>query len=143
MAANDGRVVSNFICQALRGESITLFGDGTQTRSFCFVDDLVDGLVALMDSDEVDPVNLGNDREVTMIELAQTLGKIIGHPLKTEHRPLPQDDPVRRQPDLTRARTILGYEPRVSLETGLQETMAYFREELAEELAEQAQVTTS
>ncbi len=132
MSVNDGRVVSNFICQALRGQPITLFGDGTQTRSFCYVSDLVDGLIALMASDVCEPVNLGNDRELTMIDLARTLERLLGDKLTLEHHPLPQDDPVRRQPDLQRARTLLGYEPRVSLEDGLAETIEYFRDELAE-----------
>lgn len=131
MSVNDGRVVSNFICQALRDQPITLFGDGTQTRSFCYVNDLVDGLLALMDSDVSDPVNLGNDRELTMIELARTLEKLLARKLTLEHHPLPQDDPVRRQPDLQRARTLLGYEPQVSLEQGLADTIEYFRDELS------------
>jgi len=113
MAVNDGRVMSNFICQALRGESVTVYGDGQQTRSFCYVSDLVDGLVRLMNSDQIGPVNLGNDREVSMLELVRTVEKVLGRPLKVEHRPLPPDDPVRRRPDLTRARTLLGYEPKI------------------------------
>jgi nucleoside-diphosphate-sugar epimerase len=130
MAVNDGRVMSNFICQALRGESITVYGDGWQTRSFCYVSDLVDGLIRLMSSDQIEPVNLGNDREVSMIELVRTVEKVLGRPLKIEHRPLPPDDPVRRRPDLTRARTLLGYEPKISLEDGVRETIAFFRREL-------------
>jgi UDP-glucuronate decarboxylase len=130
MAVNDGRVMSNFICQALRREPITIYGQGEQTRSFCYVTDLVDGLVRLMNSDLIEPVNLGNDREVSMLELAKTVEAIMGRPLKIEHRPLPPDDPARRRPDLTRARTLLGYEPRVSLEDGVRQTVAFFRREL-------------
>jgi UDP-glucuronate decarboxylase len=130
MAVNDGRVISNFICQALRGEPITIYGKGEQTRSFCYVTDLVDGLVRLMNSDTVEPVNLGNDREVSMLELVKTVEKLVGRPLKIEYRPLPPDDPARRRPDLTRARTLLGYEPRVSLEDGVRQTIAFFRKEL-------------
>jgi len=139
MAVNDGRVVSNFICQALRGQPLTVFGDGSQTRSFCFVADLVDGLTAPMDTSVHEPVNLGNDREVTMIELARTLESLLGTSLALEHRPLPQDDPVRRQPDLSRARTLLGYEPRVSLDEGLRQTIDYFRAELGEQLGDPQQ----
>jgi len=127
MAVNDGRVMSNFICQALRHEPITLYGDGKQTRSFCYVSDLVDGLMRLMDSDIVEPVNLGNDREVSMIELAQTIEKSVDYRLELVHQPLPPDDPTRRRPDLTRARTLLGYEPQVSLKDGVAQTIDYFR----------------
>jgi len=130
MSANDGRVMSNFICQTLRREPITIYGDGKQTRSFCYVTDLVDGLVRLMDSDTTEPMNLGNDHEVSMLDLAQTIQKILGQSLEVVHNPLPQDDPVRRRPDLTRARTILGYEPKVSLEDGVRNTIDYFRRNL-------------
>jgi UDP-glucuronate decarboxylase len=126
MAVNDGRVMSNFICQALRGDRITVYGDGSQTRSFCYVDDLVDGLCKLMDSDTHDPVNLGNDSEVTMLELVRAIESATGKSLDVSHKPLPQDDPVRRRPDLTRAKTVLGYEPAVSLDEGLSRTIAYF-----------------
>lgn len=128
MSANDGRVVSNFICQALRNEPITLYGDGEQTRSFCYVSDLVDGLVRLMESEHTGPINLGNDREITMIELVQTIEKILGRKLNVVHKPLPADDPARRRPDLTKARQLLGYEPRVSLEDGLRQTIQYFQD---------------
>lgn len=131
MAINDGRVMSNFICQALRGEPITMYGDGTQTRSFCYVSDLVDGLCALMDSDFTEPVNLGNDKEITMLELVEAIGKVVDKSLTVEHQPLPADDPMRRRPDLTRARKILGYEPRVPLDQGVRETVHYFAEVLA------------
>jgi len=131
MAINDGRVMSNFICQALRGEPITMYGDGKQTRSFCYVSDLIDGLCALMDSDFTEPVNLGNDKEITMLELVQAIGKVVDKSLTVEHQPLPADDPTRRRPDLTRARKILGYEPKVPLDQGVRETVHYFDEVLA------------
>jgi UDP-glucuronate decarboxylase len=131
MAVNDGRVMSNFICQALRNEPITVFGDGKQTRSFCYVSDLVEGLCRLMASDTHDPVNLGNDAEITMLELVQAVGKTLDRKLEVVHRPLPQDDPVRRRPDLTRARKLLGYEPTVPLEEGLRHTVQYFADTLA------------
>jgi UDP-glucuronate decarboxylase len=130
MTVNDGRVMSNFICQALRDEPLTVYGDGEQTRSFCYVSDLVNGLCLLMDSDFSDPVNLGNDREITMLELAEAIGKILGRKTEVAHKPLPQDDPVKRRPDLTRAREILGYEPVVHLEDGLRQTIEYFAREL-------------
>jgi len=131
MAADDGRVVSNFIGQALRDEPITIYGSGEQTRSFCYVSDLIDGLCRLMDSDYLQPINLGNDREITILQLVQAIERIVGRPLKLDYKPLPQDDPVRRRPDLTRARAILGYEPKISLEEGLQQTVAYFRQAFA------------
>ncbi len=130
MAVNDGRVMSNFICQALRNEPITVYGQGEQTRSFCYVSDLVDGLIRLMKSDQIGPINIGNDREVSMLELVKAIEKQIGRPLTIKHEPLPQDDPTRRRPDLTRARTLLGYEPKVSLEDGVHETIAFFKKEL-------------
>ncbi|MCG5053710.1 MAG: SDR family oxidoreductase [Myxococcales bacterium] len=124
----DGRVVSNFIVQALKGEPITVYGDGLQTRSFCFVSDLVEGFVRLMASEHgVAPVNLGNPRESTMLELAESVIRLTGSMSKIEHRPLPKDDPVRRRPDITRARELLGWEPAVSLEDGLAATIEYFR----------------
>lgn len=131
MAPNDGRVVSNFICQALRGEDLTVYGDGTQTRSFCYVDDLVDGLIRLMESDEMSPVNLGNPREVTVGDLAvMILGMIPGSKSKIVSRPLPKDDPTRRRPDITRANELLNWYPEAPLERGLKATIEYFREEL-------------
>jgi len=126
MAVDDGRVMSNFICQALRHEPLTVYGDGRQTRSFCYVSDLVDGLCRLMASDFAEPVNLGNDREISMLELVETIGKVMGRSLEVVRKPLPQDDPARRRPDLTRARDVLGYEPKVALEQGLRETVDYF-----------------
>ncbi len=126
MSVDDGRVVSNFICQALRGEPLTIYGDGSQTRSFCYVSDLIEGFFRLMEADFHEPVNLGNDGEVTMMELVATLQKIVGRTLTVERRPLPQDDPCRRRPDLSRARQLLGYEPTISLEDGLRRTVDYF-----------------
>lgn len=130
MAINDGRVIGNFVCQALRGEPITVYGDGTQTRSFCYVSDLVDGLIRLMNSDFHEPVNLGNDEELSMLRLVKAIEAAVGRKVDVVHKPLPQDDPTKRRPDLTRARTILGYEPKVSLEQGLKHTIAYFEREL-------------
>ncbi len=132
MDIDDGRVVSNFICQALRGEGITVYGDGSQTRSFCYVSDLVDGLCRLMNGEHTGPINLGNDGEITMLELVNAIGKALGRKLEVIHKPLPQDDPTRRRPDLARARTLLGYEPRISLEDGIAKTIAYFKQALAE-----------
>ena len=129
MHPNDGRVVSNFIMQALRGEPITIYGDGAQTRSFCFVADLVDGLVRLMDSppEVTGPVNLGNPVEFTMLQLAQEVIALTGSGSTITHKPLPQDDPRQRQPDITRAREWLGWEPAVPLREGLRHTIDYFR----------------
>ena len=127
MRLNDGRVVPAFVGQALRGEDFTLFGDGTQTRSFCFVKDLVDGIVRLAASNEQDPVNIGNPREMTMIEFAEAVRQAAGGGGKLTFRPLPQGDPKQRKPDITRAKELLGWEPKVTLEDGLRETIAYFR----------------
>jgi UDP-glucuronate decarboxylase len=127
MAVNDGRVVSNFIVQALRGEDITVYGDGKQTRSFCYVEDLVEGLYRLMFGDEIGPVNLGNPGEFTMIELAEQVLELTGSKSKLVKRPLPQDDPKQRRPDITKAKQKLGYEPRVPLRDGLPPTIEYFR----------------
>lgn len=129
MAMNDGRVVSNFITQALRGESITVYGDGSHTRSFCYVDDLVRGLQAMMNDTEPGfsgPVNLGNPEEYTMLELAETVIRLTGSSSKIEHLPLPKDDPKRRKPDISRAKEVLKWSPEVSLEHGLQKTIEYF-----------------
>lgn len=131
MLPNDGRVVSNFICQALRDEDLTVYGAGSQTRSFCYVSDMVMGLIRLMESDEPGPVNLGNPHEVTIEELARTiLGMIPETRSQIVYQPLPQDDPTRRKPDISRARRELGWEPSVPLEQGLEATITYFREEL-------------
>lgn len=129
MHPNDGRVVSNFIVQALRGEDLTVFGEGTQTRSFCFVDDLIEGFVRFMAQNEtVGPMNLGNPGEFTMLELAELTLKLVGGRSKIVHKPLPADDPRQRQPDIALARRTLGWEPRVPLEEGLRRTIAYFRD---------------
>ncbi|MEE9296847.1 MAG: UDP-glucuronic acid decarboxylase family protein [Phycisphaerae bacterium] len=133
MAVGDGRVVSNFIVGGLRDEPLTIYGDGRQTRSFCYVSDLVDGLVKLMayeDKDADQPVNLGNPHEIRIAELVEALGKTMGRPLSTERLPLPQDDPQRRCPDISRAKQCLGWSPATSLERGLVDTVAYFREVL-------------
>jgi dTDP-glucose 4,6-dehydratase len=128
MRPNDGRVVSNFVMQALAGHPLTIYGDGRQTRSFCFVSDLVDGLYRLLLSAEVEPINLGNPAERTIRDLVAALEAILGQTLNVTYHPLPQDDPRVRQPDIKRARECLGWEPRVDLETGLRHTIAYFRE---------------
>ena len=129
MHPNDGRVVSNFIVQALRGDDITIYGDGQQTRSFCYVDDMIEGFIRLMDSDGAitGPVNLGNPGEYTMLELAETILKLVGSSSRLVYKPLPQDDPRQRQPDITLAQSTLGWTPRVNLEDGLKETIDYFR----------------
>jgi len=127
MHPQDGRVVSNFIVQALKGEPITIFGDGSQTRSFCYVDDLVEGLVRLMNAEDLTvPVNLGNPTELTIAQLATRIVDLIGSASRIELRPLPKDDPRQRCPDITRAREILKWQPRVGLEEGLKRTIAYF-----------------
>lgn len=133
MHPNDGRVVSNFIVQALRGEDITIYGDGSQTRSFCYVDDLIDGFVRLMASPKeiTGPINMGNPGEFTIRELAETVLKMVGGKSKLVMMPLPQDDPKQRQPDITLAKEILGWEPKIKLEEGLVKTIDYFRRFLA------------
>jgi UDP-glucuronate decarboxylase len=130
MHPNDGRVVSNFIVQALKGENITIYGDGLQTRSFCYVDDLIEGMIRLMDSpDEITgPINVGNPGEFTMIELAENVLRLTGSKSKLIKMPLPADDPKQRKPDITKAKSVLGWEPKVQLEDGLKETIAYFRQ---------------
>ena len=129
MNANDGRVVSNFIVQALQGEDITIYGDGTQTRSFCYVDDLVEGMVRMMNSREgfTGPVNLGNPGEFTMLELAEKVISLTGSKSKIVHRPLPQDDPTQRKPVIDLAKKELDWEPRIPLDEGLVKTIAYFQ----------------
>lgn len=131
MKLDDGRVVPAFLSQALRGEPITVFGTGAQTRSFCYVSDLVDGLVRLAGSAERYPVNLGNPVELTVLEFAEAIRKITGAESEIVFHPLPEDDPQRRRPDISKARRILGWEPRVSLEDGLRTTIEYFRGRLA------------
>jgi UDP-glucuronate decarboxylase len=123
MLENDGRVVSNFIVQALRGESVTVYGDGTQTRSFCFVDDQIRGLIALAESDVHLPVNIGNQDEYTLLQLAETVIEVTGSRSEIIFEPLPVDDPKIRQPDITRAKDLLGWEPEVSLRDGLKKTI--------------------
>jgi len=127
MRVKDGRAVPAFISQALRNEDVTIFGDGTQTRSFTYITDLVDGIIKLMLSDVNDPVNIGNPRETTIEEIAKIIIKMTGSTSKIVYQPLPTDDPKVRQPDITRARTLLKWEPKVSLEEGLVKTLAYFR----------------
>jgi len=127
MLENDGRVVSNFICQGLRGEDLTVYGDGSQTRSFCYVSDLVEGLIALMASDCTLPVNLGNPAEYTILELTQAVQQLVGTKVGIAFKPLPQDDPQRRRPDISRAKTILNWQPIVPLMTGLSKTIEDFR----------------
>ncbi len=127
MRANDGRAVPNFICQALAGEDITVYGDGTQTRSFCHVSDLVEGLVLAMERADSDPVNLGNDHENSLMEIAQKIKELTKSSSRIVHRPLPQDDPRVRRPDISRAKSLLGWAPRVGLEEGLRDTIEYFR----------------
>ncbi|NWF51606.1 MAG: SDR family oxidoreductase [Nitrospirae bacterium] len=133
MHLNDGRVVSNFIIQALTGKEITVYGDGTQTRSFCYVDDMIDGLIKLMNSadDFTGPVNLGNPHEISIIDLAEKVLKITKSRSKILHKPLPQDDPVRRCPDITLAKKRLGWLPKTSLEEGLKKTVEYFKKILS------------
>jgi UDP-glucuronate decarboxylase len=130
MHPNDGRVVSNFVVQALKGEPITLYGDGQQTRSFCYVDDLVEGFLRLMDTgdDVTGPINLGNPGEFTIKELAETVIELTGSKSKLEYRSLPQDDPRQRQPDISKAKAVLGWEPTIQLEEGVRRTIAYFDE---------------
>ncbi len=134
MHPQDGRVVSNFIVQALGGEDITIYGDGRQTRSFCYVDDLVSGLIAMMATGEecTGPVNLGNPGEFTMLELARKVVALVGSRSRIVHRPLPQDDPRQRRPDISLARDVLGWTPRVQLDEGLERTIAYFDALLSE-----------
>jgi len=132
MAINDGRVVSNFIVQALKGEDITVYGEGRQTRSFCYVDDLVEGFLRLMDTPDefTGPMNLGNPVEFTILELAETVIRMTGSRSRIIHTPLPQDDPTQRQPDITLARRVMGWEPKTRLEDGLVQTIAFFRQAL-------------
>jgi dTDP-glucose 4,6-dehydratase len=127
MRLNDGRVVPNFISQALRGEPLTVYGDGRQTRSFCYVSDLVEGLVRLLGSDYTGPVNCGNPTEVTILQFAEKIIELTGSRSSIVYRPLPEDDPKVRQPDIGLARRLLGWEPQVALEDGLRRTIDYFR----------------
>ncbi|MDP2142882.1 MAG: SDR family oxidoreductase [Gallionella sp.] len=129
MHPNDGRVVSNFIVQALRNEPLTMYGDGSQTRSFCYVDDLLDGMMRMMDTPKgvTGPINLGNPGEFSMLELAEKILQLTGSKSRIEHKPLPLDDPRQRQPDISLAKDKLGWQPKVNLEDGLKETIAYFK----------------
>jgi dTDP-glucose 4,6-dehydratase len=130
MRADDGRVVSNFIVQAIQGRPLTVYGDGKQTRSFCHVDDEVRGIVALLDSDEHEPINIGNPDEFTMLELADAVLEVVGGQSELVYEPLPEDDPTQRKPDITRARERLGWEPVIDLQTGVKRTVEWFRSHL-------------
>jgi dTDP-glucose 4,6-dehydratase len=134
MQLNDGRVVPNFMKQALRGEPLTVYGDGHQTRSFCYVSDEIDGFVRLSKSDEHLPVNIGNPNEFTILECAQMILKVTGSKSQIRYEPLPQDDPKQRCPDITKARKLLGWEPKIDLETGLRRSLDYFQKALAEDV---------
>jgi UDP-glucuronate decarboxylase len=138
MHPNDGRVVSNFVIQALKGESISIYGDGQQTRSFCYVDDLIEGIYRLMQSpaDFTGPCNLGNPNEFTMLELAKTIIDLTGSKSEIVHMPLPSDDPRQRQPDISRARLYLGWEPKIALREGLKNTIGYFESRIREGAAD-------
>ena len=131
MRINDGRAVPTFIAQALHNEDVTIFGSGSQTRSFCYISDLVAGLLALMDASTNDPVNIGNPQEMTIEDMARLIIRMTGSSSRVVFQPLPTDDPKVRQPDITRARTLLGWEPKVSLDEGLTSTIAYFRSKMA------------
>ncbi len=141
MHPDDGRVVSNFIVQALRGQPLTIYGTGQQTRSFCYVDDMIEGLSRLMASTEQMPVNLGNPGEFTMLELAELVQETVGSTMPLEYRPLPTDDPRQRRPDITRAGTILGWQPKVSLAEGLKTTVAWYADRLKADLRKDALVS--
>jgi nucleoside-diphosphate-sugar epimerase len=127
---SDGRVVSNFVCQSIRGEDLTVYGDGSQTRSFCYVDDEIKGILALLDSHERGPINIGNPVEFTMMELSEIVLELTGSKSKIVYRPLPEDDPLQRRPDITKARELLGWEPAVELRDGLVRTIDWFKESL-------------
>jgi dTDP-glucose 4,6-dehydratase len=131
MRLRDGRAVPSFMAQAMRNEDVTVFGDGTQTRSFCYVSDLVAGILSLMGADTNDPVNIGNPQELTIEEIARTIVRLVGSTSQIVYRPLPVDDPKQRRPDITRARTLLKWEPKIGLEEGLLKTVDYFRQKLS------------
>jgi dTDP-glucose 4,6-dehydratase len=133
MQINDGRVVPNFVKQALGGQNLTVYGDGRQTRSFCYVSDEIDGFLRLAKSDEHLPVNIGNPNEFTMLECAQMVLKVTGSKSQIRHEPLPEDDPKQRCPDITKARQLLGWEPKIDLESGLRLSLDYFKQAVAEE----------
>jgi dTDP-glucose 4,6-dehydratase len=130
MRLHDGRALPTFMKQALTGEDLTVFGDGSQTRSFCYVDDLVDGIFRLLMSGEIDPVNIGNPEEITLLQFAEEIITLTGTASKITFEPLPQDDPKVRQPDITKAKKKLGWEPKVSRLDGLMKTLKYFKEQL-------------
>jgi dTDP-glucose 4,6-dehydratase len=130
MRLDDGRVVPTLVAQALRGEPLTVFGDGSQTRSFCYVDDNVEGMWRLLHSGEADPVNIGNPHEMTILEFARSVQRLCGREVPIVHRPLPQDDPRVRRPDITRARQVLGWEPKVDFDEGMRRSIAWFREQV-------------
>ncbi len=130
MAINDGRAIPNFLCQALKGEDLTVYGDGSQTRSFCYVSDLIEGLVRLLKSGHPDPVNIGNPIEMSLLEMAEKILQVTGSRSKIVFKPLPEDDPKVRQPDISLARELLGWEPKVKLEEGLRDTLDYFRKSI-------------
>ena len=132
MNADDGRVVSNFIVQALRGEEITIYGDGSQTRSFCYCDDNIEGMIRLMDGDHPGPINIGNPNEFTILELAEQVIELTGSSSKISHLPIPQDDPKQRQPDISLAKAELDWRPKTELREGLTSTISYFEKELSE-----------
>lgn len=132
MRLDDGRALPNFMVQALRGEDITVYGNGTQTRSFCYVDDLIEGIKRLLDSDVADPVNLGNPEEITVLDFAREIVRLTGSKSRIIFCPLPQNDPKVRQPDITKAKTMLGWEPRVGRQEGLRRTLQYFKEKLSQ-----------
>jgi UDP-glucuronate decarboxylase len=133
MFENDGRVVSNFIVQALQGTPLTVYGDGSQTRSFCYVADLVEGMMRLMNGEHMGPINIGNPGEYTILQLAETIQKMINPDAQLSYKPLPQDDPKQRQPDITKAKNLLGWEPTINLEEGLKMTIKDFRSRMEAE----------
>jgi dTDP-glucose 4,6-dehydratase len=135
MRLNDGRALPNFLYQALVGEPITIYGDGSQTRSFCYVSDLIEGIYRLLESDEHMPTNIGNPHEITILEFAERIRKLVGKETSLVFRELPQDDPKQRCPDITKAKRILKWEPKVKLEDGLQRTYEYFKERVTESTA--------
>ncbi|MCU0733435.1 MAG: GDP-mannose 4,6-dehydratase, partial [Hyphomonas sp.] len=141
MHPDDGRVVSNFVVQALRGEALTIYGNGSQTRSFCYVDDMIGGLMRLMASEEQMPVNLGNPEEFTMLELAEEVRAVVGADVPVVFQPLPKDDPRQRKPDIARAARILNWAPTVSLAQGLRPTVKWFEERLKSDLRKRARVS--
>jgi len=131
MLLNDGRALPNFVYQALTGQPITVYGDGQQTRSFCYVSDLIEGIFRLMACEEHEPVNIGNPHEITILQFAERIRELTGSSVPIVFEPLPQDDPKQRCPDISKARRILGWEPRVQLEEGLRRTLAYFQQQVA------------